>query len=353
MLAIVDTDLNQFNGVNLATAVNRMAKMRSPPDVVAEAVQRPALAHLKAAIGAPVASACLCSGVAEPCAHLRMGVAPMPRAHKPGTAARRAGELTARHVAVIVHAFAVLRHHPGHALLAASAAQAAERVAEANAQVLENTAWGFAKLQFNPGDALLRACEAAAVRHAEGFTPQAVVRVNSQCTCVHPQMGHSMRKARAKVLWRLAHCATCDPVALAAHPSVLFSHSDRCGGSACTLGMHAHTTLRHAGTHNWSHQSPKTPVTKRRLCAQAKFMWAYGALGKPMGSACMEALAAHAQKLLPRFRALQLADMMWAFAKFGRSPSAPMLRDCEACATRIARAMHPRDVVRCCLLHWG
>ena len=108
--------------------------------------------------------------------------------HKPGTAARRAGELTARQVASIVLGFAALRHHPGHALLAACAAQAAERVTEATAQGLENTLRGFANLQFNPGDALLRAYEAAAVRHAEEFIPQAVVRVDSQCTCVDPQI---------------------------------------------------------------------------------------------------------------------------------------------------------------------
>ena len=65
--------------------------------------------------------------------------------HKPGIAARRAGELPTRQVATIVHGFAALRHHPGHALLAACAAQAAERVAEASAQCLENTIWGFAK----------------------------------------------------------------------------------------------------------------------------------------------------------------------------------------------------------------
>ena len=60
LLAIVDTDLHQFNEVNLATAVTRMAKMRAlAPEAVAQAVQRPAFAHLKAAIGAPVASACL------------------------------------------------------------------------------------------------------------------------------------------------------------------------------------------------------------------------------------------------------------------------------------------------------
>lgn len=69
-----------------------------------------------------------------------------------------------------------------------------------------------------------------------------------------------------------------------------------------------------------------------------------------MGGACLEALAAHAQKQLPHLKAQQLADTMWAFAKFKHSPDATLLRGCEAHATRIARTFIPSDVARCCLL---
>ena len=57
MLAIVKKDLHRFNEVNLATAVNRMAKIKAPPDVVARAALRPAFGSLKTDIGAPLACA--------------------------------------------------------------------------------------------------------------------------------------------------------------------------------------------------------------------------------------------------------------------------------------------------------
>lgn len=69
-----------------------------------------------------------------------------------------------------------MSHHSGDALLLACAAQAAKRIAKAKTQDLTMTAWGFAKLQFTRGDALLRAYEAAAVRRADEFNPQNVVR---------------------------------------------------------------------------------------------------------------------------------------------------------------------------------
>ena len=69
-----------------------------------------------------------------------------------------------------------MSHHPGNAALLACAAQAAKRIAEANEHILANTAWGFAKLQFHPGNALLRAYEDAAVRRADEFKPQGLVR---------------------------------------------------------------------------------------------------------------------------------------------------------------------------------
>ena len=157
----------------------------------------------------------LCSAVLmafdRGCAAVTLRCDPDLYAHdmRPGASARRAGELPPRQLANIVHGFAAMRHHPGDALLVACAAQAAERFCEANPQGLSNTLWGFAKvsllvhlmllaamplpgwilssrrnlnvcamsqLQFSPGNALLRASEAAAVRRAEEFKPQHVVR---------------------------------------------------------------------------------------------------------------------------------------------------------------------------------
>ena len=67
-----------------------------------------------------------------------------------------------------------------------------------------------------------------------------------------------------------------------------------------------------------------------------------------MGSACLEALAAQAQAQLPQFESQELANMMWAFAKLNYSPSAMLLRGCEAHATRIAGAFSPQELVCCC-----
>ena len=50
-------DLHRFDVVNLSTAVNRMARIKAPPNVVARAVLWPAFARLKAEIGAPLGCA--------------------------------------------------------------------------------------------------------------------------------------------------------------------------------------------------------------------------------------------------------------------------------------------------------
>ena len=85
-----------------------------------------------------------------------------------------------------------------------------------------------------------------------------------------------------------------------------------------------------------------------KLCAQANFPWAYATLGERLGCACLEALAAQAQKQLPSFTAQNLANMMWAFAKLEYSPDDTLLRGCEAYATRSAGAFSPQALVRCC-----
>ena len=80
---------------------------------------------------------------------------------------------------------------------------------------------------------------------------------------------------------------------------------------------------------------------------QVMFLRAYAMLGARMGSACLEALAAHAQKQLPRFEAKSMVNMLWAFAKLKHKPGAALLRDCEAHATRIVTSFAPQDLVRC------
>ena len=89
--------------------------------------------------------------------------------------------------------------------------------------------------------------------------------------------------------------------------------------------------------------------SKATFILQANFPWAYATLGVRMGSACLEALAAQAQKQLPQFKPQNLANMMWAFAKLSYSPDATLLLSCEACASRIARTFKPQEVVRRCL----
>ena len=50
---------------------------------------------------------------------------------------------------------------------------------------------------------------------------------------------------------------------------------------------------------------------------QANFLWAYATLGEPMGGACLAALAAQAQRQLPRFKEQNLSNMAWALATMG------------------------------------
>ena len=173
--------------------------------------------------------------------------------------------------------------------------------------------------------------------------------VRRASACVHPLIdviapfGEQIKK-RGK--------APSDSVTSPANTSVTFSHSAR-RQRQCKCVQHA--LIQDCGAAcRFTRLFPAVLYDicdKHRLCAQANFLWAYAALGKPMGSACLEALAAHAHKQLPRFSAQQLADMMWAFARFRHSPGAPLLQGCEAHATCIARAINARNVVRCCSVH--
>ena len=79
------------------------------------------------------------------------------------------------------------------------------------------------------------------------------------------------------------------------------------------------------------------------------FPWAYATLGERLSGACLEMLAAHAQKQLPHFKEQELAMTMWAFAKIDFSPDIVLLRSCEAHAARIAGAFTPQALVRRCL----
>ena len=75
----------------------------------------------------------------------------------------------------------------------------------------------------------------------------------------------------------------------------------------------------------------------------------YG-LEQRVGPACLKALAAQAQKQLPRFQAQQMANMLWAFSKLQYSPHAALLRGCEAHTIRVCDALTPSGLVRCCAL---
>lgn len=78
------------------------------------------------------------------------------------------------------------------------------------------------------------------------------------------------------------------------------------------------------------------------------FLWAHATLERRVGSACLRALAAQAQKRLPRFQAQQMANMLWAFSKLQYIPHATLLRGCEAHAIRVCKALTPSGLVRCC-----
>ena len=91
-------------------------------------------------------------------------------------------------------------------------------------------------------------------------------------------------------------------------------------------------------------------ATPLQFPQQANFAWAYATLGQPLGTACLEALAAQAQKQLPHFKPQDLANTMWAFAKLKLCPDAALLRSCEAHATRKAEVFIPQDLVRCCFV---
>lgn len=80
---------------------------------------------------------------------------------------------------------------------------------------------------------------------------------------------------------------------------------------------------------------------------QAAVLWAYATLGERMGGACLEALAAQAQKRLPCFEALHVAMMLWAYAELQHNPGAALLRGCEAHAIHVCQTFNPQGLVRC------
>ena len=79
---------------------------------------------------------------------------------------------------------------------------------------------------------------------------------------------------------------------------------------------------------------------------QAMLLRAYAMLGAPMGSHCLDALAARAQEQLPHFDATSMATMLWAFARLKYKPDAALLRSCEAHATCNVASFAPQDLVR-------
>lgn len=83
--------------------------------------------------------------------------------------------------------------------------------------------------------------------------------------------------------------------------------------------------------------------------AQAMFLWAFATLRERMGSACLGALAAQARECLPRFTSMDVADMLWAFAKLGHIFEDALLQDCEAHVTHISSTFTPQQLVRCCM----
>ena len=83
-------------------------------------------------------------------------------------------------------------------------------------------------------------------------------------------------------------------------------------------------------------------------CAQTMCLWAYATLGERVSGACLAALAAEAEKQLPRYDAQHVANMLWAFAKLDYSPGAALLRACEAHATRISSSFSGHGLVRRC-----
>ena len=79
------------------------------------------------------------------------------------------------------------------------------------------------------------------------------------------------------------------------------------------------------------------------------FLWAFATsyLREPMGGACLQAVAAQARQCLPHFASMDVADMLWAFAKLGYNDNA-LLQDCEAHVTSICDTLAPQQLVRCC-----
>ena len=214
------------------------------------------------------------------------------------------------------------------------------------------------QLQFNPGDALLRACEAAAVRRADDFKPQDVVRVGSPKHNLHEQ--ESAKPSAEQVVSEMNAHMLCHKRRSRHHPCQINSHLTLHAALCLARLVKTKQTLQmwvtfifavvlndciHKGFVKVSGMS----VASMAARAQSNFVWAYATLDERIGAACLKALAAHAQEELPQFKAQGLSNMMWAFAKLSYTPGEELLQSCEAHATRLAGAFIPQELVRCCL----
>ena len=71
-------------------------------------------------------------------------------------------------------------------------------------------------------------------------------------------------------------------------------------------------------------------------------------LREPMDVACLDAVAAQARECLPRFASMDVADILWAFAKLRHNVDNSLLQDFDAHVTSICDTFAPQQLVRCC-----
>lgn len=170
VLALCRRRVDEFNSVNMSTALHRIAKR---PGRRQELLRDEGMAALKAGVLARVREfpARDITNIAWSCAKLALSDGPLLNAIA-GQSIRRCGELIPQGLSMTAWAFATLGKRDAP-LLDAIAARALPTISEFDAQSLANTSWAFATLQVKDFP-LLDAMSAGSIPQIAEFSSQAL-----------------------------------------------------------------------------------------------------------------------------------------------------------------------------------
>ena len=292
--ALCEQNINQFNGINTASAIHRLAILAASEEnttLNAQILVKDTTAfHLLSARAVEIAAQFKPRQISALLwAHAKLRIPPSAQLLaillSRAAAATEAFEPT--DVSNLLWAVATLGLEAGDVvgLLSRRAAQTAHCF---NPQHISNVRWALATLQAPPDEGLLAALQAQAEAEADGFREQNI----------------------ANLLWALA--------TMGVHPT-----------DGCERRL-----------------SERAVAISREFKPQAvvNLVWAYARLRRPPGEALMRAMARRAAATADDFKPRETVNLLWSLASAGLDPGPELVAALSRQAERTAGRFEPRDV---------